>query len=625
MPDVRYFIQTLGLTGFRAFLQPKTFDFSNKRCLAIFAPNGSGKSSVIDALEFMFSKDGTLDRLGIRTTNNNAGFVALAHNLAEDAKLAPSVSIDFIAGQTVTSGSRLASGPKRPMPTSAMTVNDWFAVSPIIRGHVLRAFVEAHSPEQRYTDVANWLQLGPLVEVQKNIRALRSQIKTAAEDMAAQQRVDRQLAKETVNAVPAWEGKHVLTHANTIILAPLDRGLALKALSLSDPTYVELTNRVIEEERQIGLAGLRQIRQAAAALWNEFTKEESDETIVTGAIPVFEAAAVGLSKAIKAEADERGKAASAAFQALWEAAEPIFAEGSSRIEECPICTTPIAETKAGSPDGVRGHIMKHLAELADYAASKSALDGANTSVNQAHHWLVVALPGLAGLLGDEEGDLRSRLGSYQAAVEAWSADDPPASAACVGAITALLARLNTKIAEIETKQGDHTYTKAKSKLDRLLELQAERLLVIRAQEELGKLSDELTAQGAIVSGEIRKKVQVLLDKLQKPMNDIYKVIQGAGAAPIRLELPAEDDINQQRLHLVIDFAKNRPGVSPGGYLSDSQIHSVALALRLAAIKQFNRSAPIIALDDVVTSYDADHRRTIAGLVAELHPVPKTPA
>ena len=44
---------------------------------------------------------------------------------------------------------------------------------------------------------------------------------------------------------------------------------------------------------------------------------------------------------------------------------------------------------------------------------------------------------------------------------------------------------------------------------------------------------------------------------------------------------------------------------------------MALALRLAAIKQFNRSAPIIALDDVVTSYDADHRRTIAGLVATM--------
>ena len=36
---------------------------------------------------------------------------------------------------------------------------------------------------------------------------------------------------------------------------------------------------------------------------------------------------------------------------------------------------------------------------------------------------------------------------------------------------------------------------------------------------------------------------------------------------------------------------------------------------MAAIKLFNIGAPVIALDDIVTSYDADHRRTIAGLVA----------
>jgi ribosomal protein L37AE/L43A len=99
------------------------------------------------------------------------------------------------------------------------------------------------------------------------------------------------------------------------------------------------------------------------------------------------------------------------------------------------------------------------------------------------------------------------------------------------------------------------------------------------------------------------------------MNGIYQAIQGDGAIPIRLELPPEDDTNQQRLNLLVDFAANRTGVQPAGYLSDSQIHSLALALRMAAIKQFNLAAPFIALDDIVTSYDADHRRSIAGLIA----------
>ena len=176
------FLHSLGLSGFRAYLQPKTFDFSKKRCLAIFAPNGSGKSSVIDALEFILSKDGTLERLGQRAINNQAGPIALAHNLAEEAKIAPTVAIGVISGKDVTKGSRAAAGAKRPIPAVATTINTCFAVPPIIRGHALRTFVEIHTPEQRYADIANWLQLGPLVEVQKNLRSLLTQIKAAAED-----------------------------------------------------------------------------------------------------------------------------------------------------------------------------------------------------------------------------------------------------------------------------------------------------------------------------------------------------------------------------------------------------------------------------------------------------------
>lgn len=612
-----YFLQSLGLSGFRAYLQPKTFDFSKKRCLAIFAPNGSGKSSVIDALEFMFSEDGTLERLGQRAINNQAGPVALAHNLAEEAKIASAVTIGVVSGKDVTNGSRPATGAKRPMPAVATTVNACFAVPPIIRGHALRTFVETHKPEQRYADVANWLQLGPLVEVQKNIRSLRTQVKAAAEDETALQRVDTQLAKETAQGVKAWDSATVLAHANVSVLAPLDPALVLAAVAAGDPAYLELEVRAKAEENKIGLAGLRQIRNAAAVLRVETADAESGETVVSGAIPTFGAAVETLSAVASKETEERGKAASTVFQALWKAAEPLFAEGVAAPDICPVCATPVADTAAGSAETIREHLAKHLEELADYAAAKKALDEANTAATKAHTQLVAALPGLIGLLGDGEAALKADLIAYQAGIAGWPQTAVPASADIVAAISKLLATLDQAIADIESKQGDHTYIKAKAKIDRLLELQADRNLALRTRDELGKLSNALTAQATIVSAEIRKKVQALLDKLQTPMNDIYKLIQGAGATPIRLELPAEDDTNQQRLNLLIDFAKNRTGVQPGGYLSDSQIHSVALALRMAAIKQFNAGAPIIALDDIVTSYDADHRRTIAGLIATM--------
>ena len=612
-----YFLQSLELVGFRAYLQPKTFDFSKKRCLAIFAPNGNGKSSVIDALEFMFSKDGTLERLGQRAINNQAGPVALAHNLAEEARIAPLVTIRVVSGKDSANGGRSATGTKRPIPAVATTLNASFAVPPIIRGHALRTFVEIHTPEQRYADVANWLQLGPLVDVQKNIRALRTQVKAAAEDETALQRVDIQLAKETAQVVKTWDVAAVLTHANTSVLAPLDPALALAVLASSDPAYVELEACAKAEENKIGLAGLRQIRSAAAALWQETADTDRGEMVVSGAIPTFDAAVAALARTAVKESEERDKAANATFQALWKTAEPLFAEGVPAPNVCPVCATAVADTAAGSAEAIRGHIAKHLEELADYAAAKKAFDDAKTVATKVHTQLVAALPGLIGLIGDGEIALKGDLSAYQAGIADWPQGAVPASADIVAAIAKLLTMLDQALADIEAKQGDHTYIKAKAKIDRLLELQAERDLALRTHDELAKLSDALTGQAATISAEIRKKVQALLDRLQTPMNDIYKLIQGTSATPIRLELPAEDDTNQQRLNLLIDFAKNRTGVQPGGYLSDSQIHSLALALRMAAIKQFNVGAPIIALDDIVTSYDADHRRTIAGLIATM--------
>lgn len=612
-----YFLQFLRLAGFRAYLRPKTFDFSKKRCLAIFAPNGSGKSSVIDALEFMFSKDGTLERLGQRAINNQAGPGALAHNLAEEAKIVPTITIGVISGKDTNSGDRLAVGTKRPAPAVATTLTACFTVPPIIRGHALRTFVEKHTPEERYADVANWVQLGPLVEVQKNFRVLRTQVKTAAEDDTALRRVDTQLARETSQVVKDWDTAAVLAYANTKVLAPLDPALVFTTLGVDDPSYNELGARAKAEENKIGIAGLRQIRNAAAALWTQMADAESGKTVISGTIPSFDVAVVTLSKTEGKEREERSKAANAVFQDLWKAAEPLFAGGIQAPNACPVCTTPLLKTTAGSVEAIREHIRRHLGELHDYAAAQKALNEAKAAANKAHTQLVAALPTLIGLLGDDETTLKSDLIAFQSGITGWPKGSTPASIEIVAAIAKLLIKLNKSIAEIETKQGDHTYLKAKAKIDLLLEMQFEHDLALRTQEELRKLSDGLTVQAAAISGEIRKKVQTMLDRLQTPMNDIYKLIQVAGAQPIRLELPTQDETNQQRLNLLIDFAKNRTGVQPGGYLSDSQIHSVALALQMAAIKQFNTGAPIIALDDIVTSYDANHRRTIARLIATM--------
>jgi len=615
MADDPYILQSLRLSGFRGYLIPKTFDLHTKRCLAVFAPNGSGKSAIVDGLEFMFSEEGTLERLGVRAIYNNAGVTALAHNLAAEKKIDPLVDVCFKRGDRKLEGSRNASGTPRPRPAIADAVQACFTVNPSVRGHALRRFVEEQTAEKRYEDVARWLQLGQFVDVQRDLRALRLRTKAAAEDKAALNRVDSLLSRKSASAVKAWDEAVVLEYVETI-LATLDNTLSLKALDRTDPAFVTVKDRASAEEKRIGIEGLRQIRRTAAVLYDEKEDPESGGPSMTGLLPEFAQAVDAQATAKVAEAAERNATANAVFAELWKTTEPLFAEGRPIPDTCPICTTPIAVSAAGSAEGVRQHIAVHRAELASYAKAKKALDDATADVNTVHARLVTALKALPPLLGAVHVALRAELAAYLGYAEAWKEAPIPDAATLKGSLRQLATMLDASIAEIEAKQGEHTYIRSLSKLEELLDLKGEWELAVRGLAELEKLSTALNIQVAFISGEIRRKVQTLLNTLHAPINDIYREIQGAGAVPMRLELPPEEDTNQQRLNLVIDFAANRAGVQPSGFLSDSQIHSLALALRLAAIKRFNTAAPIIALDDIVTSYDADHRRTIAALLAK---------
>ncbi|MDX6497764.1 MAG: hypothetical protein QOG23_1024 [Blastocatellia bacterium] len=562
----------------------------------------------------MFSPDGTLERLGLRANDNQAGVAALAHNLAVDKGIDPFVFMRFKRGDLKPEALRNAAGPTRSRPAVAETVNSCFTVDPLICGHSLRGFVEKQTAQERYELVARWLQLGPLVDVQNNLRALRQYAKAAAEDQASLTRVDRQIARKTASAVTTWDEDAVVTHAN-VILAPLDETLAIKSLDGVDPVFITVQNRAKSEERQVGLEGLRQIRRAAAVLYEQKEGPEGIGTITSGLLSEFEAAEGAQVKAREAEVAARRATANAMFDELWKIAQPLFAEGSLAIDLCPICSTPLTDSVAGSAKGVRQHIASHRAELAEYAESKTALDNAISTVTRVHARLVTALKVLPPLLSDPYAATKAALATYSDACDKWDGSAIPDAATLRTTLDQLTTALDADIAEIDARQGENTYRKALNKLEELIELKDERELAVHTLDELGKLSRELNLQAAFISGEIRKKVQELLNTLQSPIKDIYRKIQGATAAPIRLELPSEDDTTQQRLSLVVDFAANRPGVQPSGYLSDSQIHSLALALRLAAIKRFNTGAPIIALDDIVTSYDADHRRAIAALLA----------
>ena len=93
-------IEGIELSGFRAFLEPQTISLRNRKqaSVAIFGRNGTGKSSLVDSLEYYFSEKGTLNILGKKKTDSQAGPTAIRHLEADKANANTYVRVWFKQG-----------------------------------------------------------------------------------------------------------------------------------------------------------------------------------------------------------------------------------------------------------------------------------------------------------------------------------------------------------------------------------------------------------------------------------------------------------------------------------------------------------------------------------------------
>jgi len=616
-------IEALKIEGFRAYLQPQIVNLYRGKTplsLAIFAPNAKGKSSLVDAIEYYFSEDATLSRLGKRQAQTHAGPLAMEHVEAEEMGITPKVHLWFRQNKEKFDEARPVSKSTKsapPIPDAATRVLSRTKLPFIVRGHELRSFVENDTPEERYKDIVSWFSLGPLLSIQQNLRTLRREVKKKAESKTEEKERLRDLDEATKGKIKTWDEAKVCSWLNTNVIAYLDNKLALAKLSEDDTDYQELVKRKTAEDERLGLGTLKQLTAQIEAL---FTPPEKEGEKSKNKIRVFEKAVSAHSAAVACEAKERSKASQAVFSEVWGAAKRVFESKEIDFESCPVCDTAFTSTSHGSRGKVLLGLEAKLADLSAYCSAEKNLKTATKELEEALRDLKTGLETATSRLEDAGYEHKTKeICLYLQNLKSWKIGDKvPYSAEAVTELNVLHASITAEKERIQKQQGEHTYSNALKIADKLLQIKLHIERIQRNKAELQKLNGELNRQTLIINKAIVGHTKSLIGKFQKNVDDLYRDIQGENGRtpPIRLELPAEDDTNQQRVQLLIDFAENRKGVVPSGYLSDSQIHTLALALRLSAIRFFNERVPIIVLDDVVTSYDADHRKNIAAAMAK---------
>ena len=606
-------IESFEVAGFRAYLKPQTFPLGTKKhckSLVVYAPNATGKSSLIDAFEFFFSENGSLERLGKRVSPTQAGPKAMEHVSAKSKRVPGRVSFKFRQGKERFENDRfLANSGERP--GAAQRVADAIKLPFVIRGYDLRKFV-MDSALDRYVEMGAWFALDPILNIQQSLQALRRSIRTKSETSGQIDGRLLDLRNQTDEKVTEWDETKVCEWFNSNVLASLDPELSLESLSETDPTFIAIVEAEKKEQEHLGLAAINRLITDVKAI-----QGEDDEK---GLIGVFETSVNSFDEAIRRKSEERNVASQAIFNDIWENANSLFNNQDIQMESCPVCDTKFEDTPHGSCDGVKVSVQTQLSTLSKYRAAEKAADRAAKDAQDSNRKLITAIDKLRTGLNEGGFTVGEEIPDYLTKVETWSLNDPtPNPVDIISKLKKTNSSLKNTKSAIILKQGDNTYAIACDHARRLIRLKADVEAILRTKKHLGTLLDGLTSQTEIVEDQINRHVLSLLSGLESEVNRLYLKMQrpvDPDPSPIKFWLSPDRSKNQRQVRLAIDFAPNQKEVAPTGYLSDSQIHSVAIALRLAAIRAFNRNAPIIVLDDVVTSYDADHRKNIAATIAE---------
>jgi hypothetical protein len=600
------------------------FSLRGGRSIAIFAPNACGKSGYADALEYLFSEDGLVEHLGKGSADSERGGKhAIPHILASERGIEPLISISL--RKTDESGKLLSTiEVTRPVRTGRAdelpeSLKDIMAAAPaqrILRQHDLRRFVVDLEPRAKYAEFARWVGLERLEQVLTHLTTAGNAIDRQDPDREIAERritlrdqIDSPISDESMEKqVLSWcaEAGKALLGEDVIVgvrddLGPLCRQLQKRrdSITLSSKEVSEREKAKVHVEKAHGALG-------------------SPET---GISSVRDALSEHLTLARKAAA-AAAEAEQSAFQRLWEESERILSELS--VPVCPLCQTPWERGEAGTQQAAVQFLKESLGSLEEVREAKKKAHEASVRLKEKTISLIEytsALTDHLAVLNLEEAhnslpDLsaqRERL-TYPDLSPARLVDDVQTCLVRIGAFFAdhlepAISCLPKTTPAPEAEPFDKLAQKLGIIDDSLARLQE----LVAMRESFRAVRDSFRKVAEHIQSEVAGLLDRIVSDLRGEVERLYRKIHPDSKIPV---IHINPDTESKSLFLRVDFYEEGRTVPPAGYLSESQINTLGISLFVAAVRFFNASFPFVVLDDIVSSYDADHRARITDVIAE---------
>ncbi|HUY07890.1 MAG TPA: AAA family ATPase [Candidatus Dormibacteraeota bacterium] len=557
-------VTSIEVTAFRGVPGSLQLDFARGRSTMLFGENGTGKSTIADALEWYFT--GRLDFL------SHEGRKHAIRNLGAKGSLTTKVVI-------VTDG-RLGGEVQHPDSPPQAAIEAGQNTPFLLRGRTLADFVDKRKAEK-------WKYLSDLLGL-RAVDQLRLDLQTAMNDLKKALMATQQELRQRESMLTQFEVA---------------------------PTEVDVLKAIRTRCAAVDFPTPETFQAAVSPTWAKqmYPGSESSETAhrvaaVRASLPALQATPNRAPIDRWNAALDTSDASSQLRLSLYSTAQE-YVESISPTDTCPLCGQGIKSDEladrirlviGGLADAAKRIQSAQEPAAMTFEVLKQMAGAARAAVSQAAGLsIVLEAPPSGTPIEEAEERLRRHsqiawppLSAYIQELEVWTA----------GAILILDAA-----APVPASERDRS----------ILDLG---LLISAAREWTRARSEETRAKAAAdiataVFTEYQeaqaKHLERILERISSRVGYLYtKLHPNERLSEAKIVRSAD-----KGLELSINFHGTDQS-PPHGVLSESHLNSLAIALFLAMAEAFNSELGFIVLDDVVNSFDADHRGQLAQVLVE---------
>lgn len=632
------FVKSIVISGIKGIpdrpedWQLSLFKKSRPLSLAIFAPNACGKSSITDAIEYLFSEDGTVQHLG--HSGERGGKSALRHVRSKKSQV--SICLKSESSElTICREFKARNADKLSEELLSLTTSA--PAHRILHQHDLRNFVVEKAPGQKYDIFAKWLGYDRVRQSQDDLKKATTKFAQKikeVESWVTERNAD--LKRITGGAVSVFDQSQIVRWVNEDVLKGVMPGKTCGTLKdlydigkELDDSYQGLLKKVGHEQLQEGIEGLE---------YQLGLREVNPGKRLLKKLFEFEGLSEELSSENKSFNDTFEAAQTAIFKPLWEQSKSLLA--AQEITACPVCETPISSSSLGSAEAIRIALEEKLGSLSGFEASqrkfRATISKAVSSldINDIADQIVAQLTEIK-VFSDLENrfyiafkEAATSLKTSLSAFNFNSKTDLPsferfaeASKELREQLLLALSKIKTEKAKLEANPQLQQFKEASEKIKSVAEsFERYQLLQVYLNEMQG-LQHQLIHALSVLNLKATTYLNSALCALKADtVSMCHKILGERGqvsVADIFLEIDKDNAGNpKNEIQLNIKFFDNIEPRKPGGYLSESFQNALGLSIFLSSARLFNEKFPFIVLDDIVSSFDAENRARIAQLIAE---------